>query len=188
MDVALKNMVLEAVDSAYIFALHNIFMGYMGSSTKYIMNHKIERYRRLISYDTKQKKKCPQKPLDTSQTSGVLFNIIDDGVRYSSEANTPLSPAQALQMAIHAVRSSEIYTYACKDLSRNLSADKTLANFKISFVLEYNKLRDEHHLNATQAGFQNAKLCIRRTTRFFFSTGQTGTISVLRQGYDFPVD
>ena len=34
MDTALKSMVLEGVQITYIFALHNIFTGYMGSLTK----------------------------------------------------------------------------------------------------------------------------------------------------------
>ena len=39
MDVALKIMALDAGDKNYIFALLKIFVGYMGSSTKDIMNH-----------------------------------------------------------------------------------------------------------------------------------------------------
>ena len=34
--------------------------------------------------------------------------------------------------------------------------DKTWANFKIFFALEYNELREEQRLNTTQAGFQHA--------------------------------
>ena len=59
-------------------------------------------------------------------------------------------------MAYHAARSAGVYTYACKYLRRNPSVENMWDNFKIFFVLGYNKLREEYNLNATQVGFQKA--------------------------------
>ena len=86
----------------------------------------------------------------------MFFKIIDDGVWYASEANIQISLAQVLQTTYHVVSSSGIYTYACKDWSRKPSAKKKWANSKIFIVLEYNKLREEPHLNDTKSGFQYA--------------------------------
>ena len=57
MDAALNTMVLEAVCGTYIFALHNVFTGYMESSTKYIMNHLMTRYGQIKAADIKDNKK-----------------------------------------------------------------------------------------------------------------------------------
>ena len=78
--------------------------------------------------------------MHTSQIIYVFFNIINDGLQYDSEANTPFSPEKLLQMAYHAIRSSVIYTIVCKEYNRKQKADKTWANFKTFFALEYNKL------------------------------------------------
>ena len=75
------------------------------------------------------------------QTIVVFFKVIDNRLRYDSEENTLFLQAQLLKIAYHAVRSSGIYTNACKDWRGKPSADNTWANFKIFFALEYNKLR-----------------------------------------------
>ena len=50
-----------------------------------------------------------------SQTIGVLFKVINYGVRYANEKNTPISSVQVLKMDYHTMRYSRIYTDACKD-------------------------------------------------------------------------
>ena len=87
---------------------------------------------------------------------GGNIKVIDDGLWYESEANTPFSPARVLQMTYHTARSYRIYTDTCKDWRRKPISDKMWANFKIFFVLEYNKLKEENILDATQEGFQHA--------------------------------
>ena len=56
MDVSLKTMVLESVNITYIFALHNIFTGYIGSLTKDIMNNRVAQYERITASDIEMKK------------------------------------------------------------------------------------------------------------------------------------
>ena len=57
MEEALKNMVLEAVDRTYILSLHNVFIGYIGSSKKDNSNHLMKSYGRITEADTEEKKK-----------------------------------------------------------------------------------------------------------------------------------
>ena len=57
MEASLKTMALEVVDSTYILTLHNVFMGYMGSSTKYIMNRLMTKYGQITAAEIKEKKK-----------------------------------------------------------------------------------------------------------------------------------
>ena len=56
MDAELKTMILEGVESTYIFALHNVFTGYMEPLTKLIMNKLITRYGQITASNTKDKK------------------------------------------------------------------------------------------------------------------------------------
>ena len=114
MDTALKITVTEAANSTSIFALNNIATGYMGSLTKDIINHVVTKYGWITVDDIKQRKFL-QELLETSQSINVLFNIINDGVRYASEANTPFLLSQVLQMDYHSVSSYGIYTDACND-------------------------------------------------------------------------
>ena len=70
----------------------------MRELNKDIMNHMLYWYRRITEEDTKMKKESLQEPLETSQLIYVLFGVIGDGVRYSSEANTPTALLKVLQM------------------------------------------------------------------------------------------
>ena len=63
MDESLKTMVLKAVDSTYVFCLHNVFTGYMGSKTKYIINHLMTRYRQIKAAYIEDKKPPPSRTL-----------------------------------------------------------------------------------------------------------------------------
>ena len=81
----LKTMVLEAVNSTYICELHNVLTGYMGLLKKYIMNRLMARYRPIMAAEIEMKKRTPQEPLNMSQPIDMFFNIIDDGLQYSSE-------------------------------------------------------------------------------------------------------
>ena len=78
------------------------------------MNNMVALYWLITAANTKQKKKDLQEPLDMSQPINLLLKIINDGVWYTSEANTPFSPVQVLQMARHSVRSSVIYIDTCE--------------------------------------------------------------------------
>ena len=128
MDVPLNTLALKAVYSTYIFAQNNVFTVYMGSSTKYIMNNLMTRYGHIMSAHTEEKKTFLQEPLYTlankSQTIYLSVKVINDGVRYASETNTPFLSEQVIQMAYHAVSSARTYTYACKDWRRNPIVEK----------------------------------------------------------------
>ena len=90
MEVALKEMVIDTLDNIYVFSLHNVFIWYMVSSTRDIMNHLMDQYGRITMEDTKMNKNSLQEPLDMSQPIDVFLNLINDAVRYTSNSNTPL--------------------------------------------------------------------------------------------------
>ena len=54
----------------------------------------------------------------------------------------PFSLAKVLKMVYHAVISSGICTYACKDWCKNPITENTWANFKNILPLDYNELRE----------------------------------------------
>ena len=64
-------MVLGAVNITYVFPLHNVFTGYMGSLMKYIMKRLMVRYGRITAADIKMNNKYLQKALDMSQPIDV---------------------------------------------------------------------------------------------------------------------
>ena len=66
------------------------------------------------SWHQREEKTC-QETLEMSHPIYVFFKVIDDGVIYASEEDTPSSLAQSPQMSYQAVISAGIYAYECKD-------------------------------------------------------------------------
>ena len=151
-----KKMALKAVNSAYMFALYTIFTGCMGSSEKDIMNHIMARYRKLQQLILNRKKKTFRIPWTHHSKLVCYSRSLMMGYDMTVRQTHLFINLQVLKLAYHAMRYSLIYIYACKHWHRNPSVDNTWDKFKLFFALEYNELREEYNLNATQAGFQHA--------------------------------
>ena len=62
MDAALNTMVIEEINNTCVFTLHNVLKGYMGSSTKDIINHLMDRCGRITEADIKINKNPLNNP------------------------------------------------------------------------------------------------------------------------------
>ena len=114
-DVALKPTVIFAVDDTYVFTMHNVFTGYMVSSTRDIMYHLMARYGCITASDIEIRKKTLQELFGMSHQTNIFFKNINDGVKYNRNYNTFYMTEQVLKFAYHMVSSSGVYTNACKD-------------------------------------------------------------------------
>ena len=71
-DTSIKTMALKAVNSTYIFTLHNVSTGYMGSSTKDTMDNLMSRCGHIMAADIKIKKTPPRTLVHTTSNKCVI--------------------------------------------------------------------------------------------------------------------
>ena len=128
MDEELKTMVLSEVDNTSCFAINNIFAGYMVSSTKYIMNHLMDRCEQITAAEIYIKKKTFKNHwiIHNQLTPSLSSPIID--CNNPARQTLLFIPKQALKISYNAVISSGIYIYAHKYWCENPGAEKIRLN------------------------------------------------------------
>lgn len=153
---ALKALLLKAVDDAYVCKLKNRLTGYLGVTTRDLLDHLLDRYRKITLADMVECQKALNEPLDPSLPIDVYFKKIDDTAQYAADGNTPFTPEQILQAAYHAVSSTGLYIEPCKQWRRRTAVDKMWPNFKIYFGEEYHDLKETQRITAGQGGYHGA--------------------------------
>lgn len=162
MDDALKAMVIDAVGDTYICELRNKYTGYLGVTTRDLLDHLMDRYGKITAADLEDCKKMMNEPIDGTQPIDMYFKRVDDAVQYAADARTPFTPEQIQQTAYHAISSSGLYTEACKEWRKKPVATKTWVNFKTFFATEYHDLREQQRINAVQSGFHSANQAVEQ--------------------------
>ena len=114
MDDALKTQLLDSIDNPYVSELRNRYTGYMGVTTRDLLDHLMDRYGNITAADLKNNDKRLNQPVDSSQPIDVLFQRVNDAVQYANDGNNPYTANQVLQTAFHAVNSTGLYREACK--------------------------------------------------------------------------
>ena len=113
-DLALKKLVLAAVDDVYLNEKKHRYTGYFQVSTQDLLTHLMQRYGKITPLAIKQNKTLMEEPLDTSQPIHVYFRRVDDCVQFAMDANSPFSAQQILETAHYAISASGLYGDGCK--------------------------------------------------------------------------
>lgn len=156
MDVALKTLLLEAVEECYVNELRNRYTGYLGVSTLDIIDHLMDRYGKISPSALKENEDAMKEPIDTSVPIDVYFKRIDDAVQFAADGDTPFTTEQILHTAFHAILTTGLYTDEAKAWRKKDAADKTWANFKTHFAEAYHDMRETQKLTAGAGGFHAA--------------------------------
>jgi hypothetical protein len=142
MDAALKAQVIDTIQDTFICKLlRNKYTGYLGVTTRDLLDHLLDRYGgKITPADIAACKKEMTAPIDSTQPSD-----------------------QILQTTYHAVSTSGYYTEACKEWRRCPTLQKTWALFKTFFASKYHDLKEQQRLNVTQSNFHNANQAVELT-------------------------
>ena len=143
MDAALKTQIIETVDDDYLCEVKHRYTGYMGVSTRDLMDHLIDRYGKITPADIALNKVKMEEPLDPSQSIALFFRRIDDCVQYAADGLVPYTPEQILQTTYNQINASGYYTEACKTWRNKAAADKNWINFKTFFADQYHDAKDQ---------------------------------------------
>jgi uncharacterized protein (DUF433 family) len=156
MDAALKAQVIDTIQDTYIGELRNKYTGYLGVTTRDLLDHLLDRYGKITPADIVACKKEMTAPIDSTQPIDLDFKRIDDCIQYADDGQVPFTIDQILQTTYHAVSTSGYYSEACTEWHRCPPNQKTWALFKQFFAAEYHDLKEQQCLNVTQSNFHHA--------------------------------
>ena len=142
MDEELKTQLLDAVEDPYVRKLRNRYTGYMGVTTRNLLDHLMDRYGNITATDLKANEACINEALDNSCPVDVFFQRINDAVQYANDNKNPFLAKQILQTAFHSVNATGMYLEACKEWRQKSNQDKTWTNFKRHCADQYHDIRE----------------------------------------------
>jgi hypothetical protein len=156
MDDALKSQIIDAVNDVYLSEVRNKYTGYLGVTTRDLIDHLLDRYGKITASDIEECKKRMNEPIDATQPIDVYFQRIDDCVQYAADGHVAYTIDQILQTAYHGVSTSGMYHDACKEWRKKRPADKTWPQFRRFFAAEYHDLKEQQKVNGGPTNFHGA--------------------------------
>ena len=82
MDDALKSQVIDTIQEPYIVEMRNKYTGYLGITTRDLLDHLLDRYGKSTPADIETCKQRMNEPIDSTQPIDIFFQRIDDCVQY----------------------------------------------------------------------------------------------------------
>ena len=93
MDDALKGQIIDATEDPYLCEIRNKYTGYLGISTRDLLDHLIDRYGKITDADLETNKSRMNEPIDNTQTIDVFFKQIDNRIQYAHNGEVPVASA-----------------------------------------------------------------------------------------------
>ena len=109
MDDALKTQLLYSVEDPYVSELRYLYVGYMGLTTRDLIDHLMDWYGSIIAAYLKANESRINKSFYRTRPIHVFFQRIDDDVQYADDRKNPFMEKQILQMAFHSVNATGMY-------------------------------------------------------------------------------
>ena len=130
MDDALKAQLIDSADDTYLCEVRNKYTGYLGITTRDLIDHLLDRYGKITLAAIEACKVRMKEPYDLSQPINLFFQRIDDCVQDASDGQLAFTNGQIIQKSYHAVSTLGHYTDACKGWRKRPLCNKTWALFK----------------------------------------------------------
>lgn len=150
----IKNMIVTAVHEAYLGELQDEYTEYLGVSTRDMLDHLLDRYGKITPSNVINNDEKMKQPMDVSQPISMYFKRINDCITYATDAETPYTPIQIVQITYHAMVQTGYFDRELDEWDSKVSTEKTWENFKLYFAEKYNKLMQRQDITAQAKGFQ----------------------------------
>ena len=87
----------------YLGELQDKYTEYLGVSTRDMLDHLLDCYGKITPSNVINNDKKMKQLMDVSQPISMYFKCINDCITYATDANTPYTPIQIVQVAYHAM-------------------------------------------------------------------------------------
>jgi hypothetical protein len=162
-DMALKQILLGAIDEMFVRALQTQYVGYLNVSTRDLLDHLYSTYARISTADLLANDGKFKTSYDANLPIETLFDQIESAMDYAAAGNTPYTPAQIVATAFQVIFSTGMFHDDCKIWNRKADADKTWTTFKIFFARAHREFRDTK-TTTTGAGYGSANAAYQQET------------------------
>jgi hypothetical protein len=160
-DQAIKKLLIEAFDDAYLNALSDEIVGYANCTSLQIFTHLLTYYAMIAPTELTQNYERLNTPYDPNQPIKTLFQQIQDARAFAVAGGQPYGAAMIVNVAYTLVFNTGLFTDACHAWQSRATAAKTWSQFKIDFATAHREFRLTNQ-TAHQSGFHSANMMIEQ--------------------------
>jgi hypothetical protein len=161
-DQAIKKLLIEAFDDAYLNALSDEVVGYANCTSLDILTHLLTYYAMIAPTELTQNYERLNTPYDPNQPIEKLFQQIQDARAFAVAGGQPYGGPMIINVAYALVFNTGLYPDACLAWQSRAVATKTWAQFKIDFSTAHRKYRLTNQ-TAQQSGYHSANMMIEQS-------------------------
>jgi hypothetical protein len=160
-DQAIKKLIIESFDDAYLNALSDEIVGYANYTSLQLLTHLLTYYATIAPTELTQNYERLKTPYDPNQTIETLFQQIQDARAFAVEGGQPYGNAMILNLAYTLIFNTGLFPDACRAWQSRAISGKTWAQFKINFSTDHREFWLTNQ-TAHQSGFHSANMMIEQ--------------------------
>jgi hypothetical protein len=160
-DQAIKKLIIESFDDAYLNALSDEIVGYANCMSLQLLTHLLTYYAMIAPTELTHNYERLNTPYDPSLLIESLFQQIQDAQAFAVAGGQPYGAAMIVNVAYTLIFNTGLFPDACRAWKSRAIAGKTWAQFKIDFATAHREFRLTNQ-TAQQSGFHSANMMIEQ--------------------------
>jgi hypothetical protein len=125
-DQAIKKLIIEAFDDAYLNALSDEIVGYANCTSLQLLTHLLTYYDMIAPTELTQNYERINAPYDPNQPIETLFQQVQDARAFAVEGGQPYGAAMIVNVAYTLVFNTGLFPDACRAWQSRAIAGKNV--------------------------------------------------------------
>jgi hypothetical protein len=160
-DQAIKKLIIESFDDAYLNALSDEIVGHANCTSLQLLTHLLTYYAMIAPTELTQNYECLNAPYDPNEPIEMPFQQIQDARAFAVAGGKPYGAATIVNVAYTLVFNTGLFPDACRAWQSRAISGKMLAQFKLDFATAHSQLCLTNQ-TAQQSGFHSANVMIEQ--------------------------
>jgi hypothetical protein len=160
-DQAIKKLIIESFDDAYLNALSNEIVGYANCTSLQLLTHLLTYYAMITPTELTHNYERLNTPYGPNEPIETLFQQIQEARAFAVAGGQPYDAAMIVDVAYTLVLNRGLFPNACRSWQSRAIAAKIWAQFKIDFATAHREFRLTNQ-TAQQSGFHRANMMIEQ--------------------------
>jgi hypothetical protein len=160
-DQAIKKLIIESFDDAYLNALSDKIVGYANCTSLQLLTHLLSYYAMITSTELTQNYERLNTPYNPNQPIEMLFKQTQDARAFAVAGGQPYGATMVVNVAYTLVFNTGLFPDACRAWQSRAIAGKMWAQFKLDFATAHCEFRLTNQ-TAHQSGFHSANMIIEQ--------------------------
>jgi hypothetical protein len=148
---AIKKLIIESFDYAYLNALSDQIVGYANCTSLQLLTHLLTYYDMIAPTELTQNYERLKTPYDPNLPIETLFQEIQDARAFVVAGRQPYGAAMIINVAYTLVFSTGLFPGACRTWQSRVNDGKTWAQFKLDSATAHREFRLTNQI-AQQSG------------------------------------